>query len=141
MPASEAFNHFGVTMHKLFRSFAVAIGLGFTALATFAAEMPFDKAKFDAALAQGKPVIVDFTASWCPTCKQQKPIVQGLLKEKKLQPVTLFVADFDFEEDLKKQLGVTMQSTFVVFKGGKEVGRSTGQTQKQPIAELFEKAL
>lgn len=128
-------------MNKLFRSLVVTFGLGLAALAAFAAELPFDKAKFDAALAQGKPVIVDFSASWCPTCKQQKPIVAALMKEKKLQPVTLFVADFDFEEDLKKQLGVTMQSTFVVFKSGKEVGRSTGQTQKQAIADLFDKAL
>jgi thioredoxin-like negative regulator of GroEL len=67
--------------------------------------------------------------------------VQALLKEKKLQPVTLFVADYDTEEALKKQLGVTMQSTFVVFKDGKEVGRSTGQTQKAAIAELFDKAI
>jgi thioredoxin 1 len=128
-------------MRNSFRSFVAAIGLGFVALTAFAAELPFDKAGFDAAMAQGKPVIVDFSASWCPTCKQQKPIVQGLLQEKKLQPVTLFVADFDTENDLKRQLGVTMQSTFVVFKGGKEVGRSTGQTQKQAISALFDKAL
>jgi len=128
-------------MRQLFRSLILVLVLGAAALSAFAAEVPFDKAKFDAALAQGKPVIVDFSASWCPTCKQQKPIVQGLLKEKKLQPVTLFVADFDFEEGLKKQLGVTMQSTFVVFKDGKEVGRSTGQTQKAAIADLFDKAL
>lgn len=128
-------------MHKTFRSFAVAIGLGFAALAAIAAEMPFDKAGFDGALAQGKPVIVDFSASWCPTCKQQKPIVEGLMKDKKLEPVTLFIADFDKEAALKKQLGVTMQSTFVVFKAGKEVGRSTGQTQKQAISDLFDKAL
>lgn len=128
-------------MHKTFRSFAVAIGLGFAALAAIAAEMPFDKAGFDSALAQGKPVIVDFSASWCPTCKQQKPIVEGLMKDKKLEPVTLFIADFDKEVALKKQLGVTMQSTIVVFKAGKEVGRSTGQTQKQAISDLFDKAL
>lgn len=128
-------------MRKLVRSFAVAAGLGLAWLTASAAEMPFDKAQFDAALAQGKPVIVDFSASWCPTCKAQKPIVEGLMKEKKLEPVTLFVADYDKETALKKQLGVTQQSTFVVFKAGKEVGRSTGQTQKQAIAELFDKAL
>ncbi len=128
-------------MHKLVRSFVVALGLGLASLAAFAGELAFDKAKFDAALAQGKPVIVDFSASWCPTCKQQKPIVAALMKETKLAPVTLFVADYDNETALKKQLGVSQQSTFVVFKGGKEVGRSTGQTQKQAISELFDKAL
>ena len=63
------------------------------------------------------------------------------MREAKRKPVTLFLADFDTEVALKKQLGVTQQSTFVVFKGGKEVGRSTGQTQKDVIAELFHKAL
>ena len=123
------------------RSFFVAAGLSLAAVAAFAGEMPFNKAEFDAALAKGTPVIVDFAASWCPTCKAQKPIVQSLLAEPKLKPVTLFLADFDTELALKKQLGVTQQSTFVVFKGGKEVGRSTGQTQKDVISKLFHKAL
>ena len=123
------------------RSLAAAAGLALAAMAALAGEVPFNKAAFDAALAKGTPVIVDFAASWCPTCKAQKPIVQGLLAEPKLKPVTLFLADFDTEVALKKQLGVTQQSTFVVFKDGKEVGRSTGQTQKDVISELFHKAL
>ena len=123
------------------RSLVAAVGLALVATAALAVEVPFNKAEFDAALAKGTPVIVDFAASWCPTCKAQKPIVQGLLAEPKLKPVTLFLADFDTEVALKKQLGVTQQSTFVVFKNGKEVGRSTGQTQKDVIAELFHKAL
>ena len=123
------------------RSLFAAAGLALFAVTAFAGEVPFNQAVFDAALAKGTPVIVDFAASWCPTCKAQKPIVQGLLAEPKLKPVTLFLADFDTELALKKQLGVTQQSTFVVFKGGKEVGRSTGQTQKDVISELFDKAL
>ena len=123
------------------RSLFAAAGLALAAVAAFAGEVPFNQAEFDAALAKGLPVIVDFAASWCPTCKAQKPIVQGLLAEPNLKPVTLFLADFDTELALKKQLGVTQQSTFVVFKGGKEVGRSTGQTQKDVLSELFHKAL
>ena len=123
------------------RSLAAAAGLALAAMAALAGEVPFNKAAFDAALAKGTPVIVDFAASWCPTCKAQKLIVQGLLAEPKLKPVTLFLADFDTEVALKKQLGVTQQSTFVVFKDGKEVGRSTGQTRKDVISELFHKAL
>ena len=128
-------------MRKFYAPSLVALGFGLAALVAQAAEVPYDKAAFDAAVAQGKPVILDVSATWCPTCKQQKPIVQGLLKEDKFKPVTLYMADFDTENALKKQLGVTMQSTFVVFKGGKEVGRSTGQTDKQAIAGLFDKAL
>ena len=118
---------------------AVALAVG-TALAA-AGETGYSKAAFDAAVGAGKPVIVDFAASWCPTCKAQKPIVDALMTEAKRKDVTLFKADYDTESALKKQLRVTQQSTFVVFKGGKEVGRSTGQTQRDEIAALFDKAL
>jgi thiol-disulfide isomerase/thioredoxin len=115
--------------------------LAFAALVAGAAEMPFTQAAFDKAVAAGQPVIVDFQASWCPTCKAQKPIVQSLMQEPKMKNVTLFSADYDTEQALKKQLRVAQQSTFVVFKGGKEVGRSTGETSKSAIAALFDKAL
>jgi len=90
---------------------------------------------------RGKPVVVDFAASWCPTCKAQKPIVKALLNEPARKPLTLFVADFDKEEALKKRLGVTMQSTLIAFKAGKEVARSTGQTDKAELGALLDKAL
>ena len=122
------------------RSAAVTL-LAFAALAAAATEVPFTQAAFDKAVAAGEPVIVDVQASWCPTCKVQKPIVEALLQDPKRKNVTLFSADFDTEAALKKQLRVSQQSTFVVFKGGKEVGRSTGETHKDAIAALFDKAL
>ena len=111
------------------------------AATAWAGEQPYDKTAFDKALAEGRPVIVDFFADWCPTCKAQKPHVQSLLGEAKMKEVTLFIADYDKEKDLKGRLRVTQQATFVVFKGGKEVGRSTGQTKKEDLAALFDKAL
>lgn len=127
-------------MRHAARSLFVAIGLMAGAMAALAAELPYTKAAFDKALADGKPVVVDFWASWCPTCKEQKPIVKGLMNEAKRKNLTLFLADFDKEEALKKQLGVTMQSTLVVLKGGKEVARSTGQTDKAELGALLDKA-
>ena len=128
-------------MRTSLRLLTAGFGLWLAATAALAAELPFDKAKFDAALKAGQPVVVDFQADWCPTCKAQKPIVQGLLKDSKYGGLTLFVANFDTEKDLKKQLAVSQQSTFVVFKAGKEVARSTGQTDKGALADLFSMAL
>jgi thioredoxin 1 len=128
-------------MRVAVRSFLVAAGLMMAAVASFAAELPFSKPAFDKAIAAGQPVVVDFAASWCPTCKQQKPIVQGLLKDPKRKALTVFVADFDKEEALKKEFNVTMQSTLLAFKGGKEVARSTGQTDKAELGALLDKAL
>ncbi len=106
-----------------------------------AGEAAYDKAQFEKLIAEGKPFVVDFFADWCPTCKTQKPLVQALIADPKFQQITILVADFDKEKELKKALRVSQQSTFVVFKGGKEVGRSTGQTKKDDIAATFAKAL
>ena len=127
-------------MRPMIRSFIAALVV-FVMATAHAGELPFSRPAFDKALADGKPVVVDFAASWCPTCKAQKPIVKALLNEPARKPLTLFVADFDKEEALKKRLGVTMQSTLIAFKAGKEVARSTGQTDKAELGALLDKAL
>ena len=106
-----------------------------------ASPQPFNAQAFAEAQKAGRPILVAIHASWCPTCKAQKPIMDALLHEPKRKDLTLFVADFDTEAALKKRLRIVQQSTFVVFKGGKEVGRSTGDTDRASIAALFDKAL
>ncbi len=107
----------------------------------FAGEVPFNQAQYDQAVAAGKPVVVYLHADWCPTCRAQQPIVDKLSKEPQLKDVTIFVADFDKETALEKALKVNQQSTFVVFKQGHEVTRSTGQTQEKAIRATLEQAL
>jgi thioredoxin 1 len=109
--------------------------------AALAAEVPFNQAQFDQSIATGKPTVVYLHADWCPTCRVQQPIVDRLSKEPGLKSVTIFVADFDKETALEKSLKVTEQSTFVVFKQGKEVTRSTGQTQEPVIRATLQQAL
>jgi len=130
-----------MNLFATFRPIVSAFALILLPLFVQAAEAPYSKAQFDTALAQGKPVIVHFSADWCPTCKAQKPIIESLLKGEKLKNITFLTANYDTEADFKKQLHITQQSTFVVFKDGKEAARSTGQTDKQAIAALFDKAL
>jgi thioredoxin 1 len=120
---------------------AVAIGaVALVAQAAMASEA-YTKAAFDKLVAEGKPVVVEFAAEWCSTCKKQAPVVKEIMSEAPFKSITVLKADYDKEADLKKQLNVTKQSTFVVFKGGKEVARSTGQTAKADIAATFGKAL
>jgi thioredoxin 1 len=104
-------------------------------------EVPFNQAQFDRDKAAGKPVVVYFHADWCPTCRAQKPIVDKLAKDPALKAVTIFVADYDTETALEKTLKVGSQSTFVVFKQGHEVTRSTGQTQEPVIRSVLQQAL
>ena len=128
-------------MQRLLRSLLSWCLLSWLAFGAQAGSVPFQQAAFDKAVAAGGPVVVYLHADWCPTCKQQAPIVAQLLAEPRMKSLQLFVADFDTETALKKALRVSNQSTFVVFKGGKEVARSTGQTSRDAIEATFAKAL
>ena len=124
--------------------FALALcGAGLLAAAAHAdaGEAPYTAPALERALAAGTPTVVHFRASWCPTCKAQQPIVDALLREPRRKDLLVLAADYDTETALKKRLRITQQSTFVVFKGGKEIARSTGETKKEAIAALFDQAL
>ena len=101
----------------------------------------FNQMDFDALTASGKPVVLDISATWCPTCKEQKPIIDGLMKQPAYKDVTLMTIDFDANKPTLKTFKVTMQSTIVAFKGAKEVGRSVGDTSPQGLEALIKKSL
>jgi len=104
-------------------------------------EIPFNQAQFDAARAAGTPVAVVFHADWCPTCRAQAPVLKGLTQTPEFKSLTLYIANFDTENALKKSLGVTKQSTIVVFRNGREAARSTGDTQQDNLAALLRHAI
>jgi thiol-disulfide isomerase/thioredoxin len=102
---------------------------------------PFNQQDFDKLTHEGKPVVLDVSATWCPTCKAQKPIIDGLMKQPAYKDVTLLTLDFDTAKPTLKKFKVTMQSTLVAFKGGKEVGRSVGDTTPEGLEGLIKKTV
>ena len=102
---------------------------------------PFNQQVFDKLTADGKPVVLDISATWCPTCKEQKPIIEGLMKQPAYKEVTLMTIDFDANKSTLKKFKVTMQSTLVAFKGSREVGRSVGDTNPDGIEGLIKKTI
>ena len=102
---------------------------------------PFNQAEFDKLTHEGKPVVVDISATWCPTCKEQKPIIEGLMKQPAYKDVTLMALDFDSDKPTLTKFKVTMQSTLVAFKGDKEVGRSVGDTTSAGLEGLIKKTV
>ena len=112
-----------------------------TILATAAEIKPYSQHEFDSLAQAGKPVVVDVSAPWCPTCKVQKPIVDGLAKQSAYKDVTILSVDFDSEKKVLKQFKVSMQSTLIAFKGGKETARSVGDTTPAGLESIFKKAV
>jgi thioredoxin 1 len=106
-----------------------------------AAEAPFDEAVFHKLLSSDQPVALDFSASWCPTCRAQAPLLRSITGETEFKALTLLVADYDKEMALRKTYNVSMQSTLIVFRSGKEVARSTGDTSLAGLTRLLATAL
>ena len=122
--------------------FAVVAASAALIAPAFAAETrTFDPVSFAAAQKAGKPIFVAIHASWCPTCKAQKPILSELMSAPKFKDLVYFVVDFDSQKDAVKYFGARMQSTLIAFKGEKETGRSVGDTERSSIAALLNKAL
>ena len=102
---------------------------------------PFNQQEFDQLTKEGKAVVLDISATWCPTCKQQKPIIDSLMKQPAYKDVTLMSIDFDSAKPTLKAFKVNMQSTLVAFKGEKEVGRSVGDTTPAGLESLIKKTV
>lgn len=103
-------------------------------------EVPYDASRFETDLAQGRPTVLFFATDWCSTCSAEKAVLDELLVEPRFKDLTIFVADFDQERELRRRYRVATQSTFIVFKGGREVARATGLVRKQAIADLLAQA-
>ena len=110
--------------------------------AALAAErVPFDRSAFEAALKTGKPVLVDVSATWCTTCKQQHTVLDKLFAMPKFAGFTVFEVDYDTEKDIMRSFGVQQRATLIAFKDGKEVDRSSWQTSEAAIEALLAKAV
>ena len=71
------------------------------------------------------PVIVDFTASWCPPCRALAPVFEKLSQA---YVGKLRFARMDTDENLQTpvQVGVQGMPTLVLFANGRPVGRLVG---------------
>lgn len=109
----------------------LAMGLGAQA------GQPYNEKAFNEARSAGKPVLINVTAPWCPTCRQQKPIIGAIEQER--PSLVVFEVDFDSSKNVLRKLRVRSQSTLIVFKGEKEVGRSTAETDPERLRALIAK--
>jgi thioredoxin 1 len=120
---------------------AVSAGTALVTPAYATETKAFDPASFDAAQKADKPIFVAIHASWCPTCKAQKPILSELMAEPKFKDLIYFVVDFDTQKEAVRFFRAQMQSTLIAFKGTTETGRSVGDTERSSIAALLNKTL
>ncbi|WP_405953283.1 thioredoxin [Streptomyces prunicolor] len=80
------------------------------------------------------PVLVEFTADWCPPCRQMAPVLRALATEEadRLKVVQLNV---DQNPEITNAYKVLSMPTFMVFRGGEPVKAMVGARPKRRLLE------
>lgn len=91
---------------------------------------------FEALVAEGKPVIVDFWATWCGPCQMVGPVIEELAAEYEGRAV-IGKCDVDANPDLPSQFGVRNIPTVIFLKNGELVNKIVGANTK----EAYKKAI
>ena len=80
------------------------------------------------------PVLVEFTADWCPPCRQMGPVLRALATEEadRLKVVQLNV---DQNPETTNAYKVLSMPTFMVFRGGEPVKAMVGARPKRRLLE------
>ena len=91
----------------------------------------------DDVLASDLPVLVDFTASWCPPCRMVTPVLEQLAADERdrLRVVQL---DVDAEPETARAYRVMGLPTMSLFRGGEVVATVVGARPRAAIAREVE---
>ena len=77
--------------------------------------------------------ILQFHAKWCPNCVKQDMSLKAIQKLPRYSKISFIEVDYNKNNALKNHYNVKRQSTFIVFKKGKEIGRKIGLSNQTKI--------
>jgi thioredoxin 1 len=97
--------------------------------ASFAAEV----------LESDKPVLVDFTAAWCPPCRAMNPILDELAGDR--EDLRIVKLDVDEHQETAAKYGVMSMPTFMLFRDGAPIQTLIGSRPRKRLESELQQAL
>ena len=84
----------------------------------------------------GKPVLVDFFATWCGPCKMLAPMLEEL-SEKLPENCEIVKIDVDQNPEAARKFRVMSIPTLILFENGQPTERMVGVHPLDEISRLF----
>ncbi len=95
---------------------------------------------FDELVASGKPMVIDFWATWCGPCKKIGPDIEALAAEYEGQAV-IGKCDVEENDDLAMKFGIRNVPTVLFLKGGEVVDKQVGAAAKSVFEDKLKAIL
>ena len=92
---------------------------------------------FDSFIQSDDPVMVDFYATWCESCKAMMPILEKIVAEN--ENIKIAKVDIDENRGLVEKYGLKSIPTLMVFQNGELKETSIGRIPKDKVLELLSK--
>jgi thioredoxin 1 len=85
-----------------------------------------------------QPVLVDFTADWCPPCRLLAPTLEAVA-EQYSGSARIVKVNVDDNSVSTQRYGIKGMPTLVLFKDGREQERVVGAVSREVISRMFAK--
>lgn len=89
--------------------------------------------RFDSLMADGKPILVEVYASWCPICLLQHRALESMYAQGYELPFQAIRVDFDKDKVFLERFNFKHTGTMVLFNKGQEIARQSGLVTQDKI--------
>lgn len=103
--------------------------------------MEINDSNYDELVAQGKPMVLDFWATWCGPCRKVGPTIQELADEYEGKALIGKVNIEEDADDLVAEFGIRNVPTILFIKNGEVVDKVVGAAPKSALEEKLKAIL